>query len=232
MAPRKPKRWGQAAVGGLLVALGGALFGVSRRTNPAVVTADPKPPSRSVASKVRTRPEAEPPLTRTRFWPPPAPKPIEDSEQGETEALPVDPKSAELGFERHDVRPGKIVKVMLVSASAIAGAIAVLFFLVSVLHRNDETSGPLTPQQSAVIVPPEPRLQDHPLYDIAMQRQRDTDLLTSYAWTDPQHRTARIPIARAEALVTGRTLDPLPADPAATLAPVAPIAPAPPVSRP
>ncbi len=232
MAPREPKRWAQAAVGGLLVALGGALVGVGRKTSPAAAKGEAKPPSRSPVSKVRTKPEAEPPPMRTRYWPPPVPKPIEDATDGETEAGPVDPKSVELGFERHDARPGVIVTVMLVSVSLVIGAIAGLFFLIGVVHRSDEAAAPLTPQQRAVIVPPEPRLQDHPLYDIAMLRKRDSDLLTTYAWTDPQHRTARIPIARAVALVTGRPLDPLPADAAAAPVPVAPIAPAPPVSRP
>ena len=232
MAPREQKRWGQAAVGGLLVALGAALFGVGRRAKPAAAKGDAEPPLRSAVSNVRTKSDTAPPPTRTRFWPPPVPKPIVDASQDETEARPVDPQSVALGFERHDARPGAIVKIMLVSASSIVAAIAVLFYLISALHRSDERVGPLTPQQLAVIVPPEPRLQDHPLYDIAMLRQRDSDLLTNYAWADPQHRTARIPIARAEALVVGRPLDPLPLDAAETLAPVAPIAPAPPVSRP
>ena len=74
---------------------------------------------------------------------------------------------------------------------------------------------PLTQQQRAAIVPPSPRLQDHPLHDIAMLRQRESDLLERYGWTDADHRTARIPIARAEALVTGRSLDPAPGPAAA-----------------
>jgi hypothetical protein len=229
---REPKAWRQAALGGALVALGGALVGVSRRSRQALSPSseakdavDAAPP-RSKIPKVRTksRPKLVPP--RTRYWPPPPPKPIEGPAEGEPDARPVDPKSVKLGYERRDAKHGTVVKVMLSSAAVIVGAIAVLFYLIGTVHRNDQASGPLTQQQLAVIVPPGPRLQDHPLHDIDMQRQRENDRLTFYAWNDPQHRTARIPIARAEALVIGRPLDPLPAADAAPGGSAAPPAPA------
>ncbi len=235
---REPKSWGQAAFGGLLVALGGALFGFGRsakrsaETDAATISGKTAGGQRSRtrrarpaagASKVRTKPQPKQAPPRTLYWPPPAPKPIEDAaEGGDPVPKPVDRRSVELGYERVDVKAGKIVAVMLVSVTVIVGAISVLFYLIGTVHRGDAASRPMTPQQTAVIVPPGPHLQDHPLHDIAMERQRESDLLKFYAWADPQHRTARIPIARAEALVTGRSLDPQPADPAASPAPAAP----------
>lgn len=46
-------------------------------------------------------------------------------------------------------------------------------------------------------IPPEPRLQAHPQTDLAKFRAQKEALLSGYAWTDPQHDYARIPIQRA-----------------------------------
>lgn len=248
MAPREPRPWGQALLGGLMLALGGAVFGAGRRApasgKPAAGRPSAgrpssgrvagkgkgaaKPVGRSVGKsvgkpsperrpgaerpRVRTKPKAVAAAVRTRHWPPPPPKPIATPERDPDAAVsPVDAASVKLGYERVDVKPGTIVTVMLASASVLAVSIAILFFLIGQVHRNDRQAAPLTPQQLAVILPPGPRLQDHPLHDIAMELKRETDRLASYAWADPQHRTARIPIDRAEALVIGRPLDPLPA---------------------
>lgn len=46
-------------------------------------------------------------------------------------------------------------------------------------------------------IPPKPRLQAHPQTDLAEFRAQKEALLSGYAWTDPQHDYARIPIERA-----------------------------------
>ena len=229
---RALKTWRQAALGGLLVALGGALLGRGRAAAPpaAAPAAEPRAQSKTAGSrkpKVRTKPRPAAAPVRTRYWPPPAPKPIAP------EAEPDPPyrdaragkasDSAGSGYERSDIRAGTVAKVVLSSAAVLVVAVAGLFMLVGWVQRGARQGPSLTAQQRAAIVPPAPRLQDHPLHDIAMLRQRESDLLDHYAWTDADHRTARIPIARAEALVTGRSLDPAPEaapDPAA--APVRP----------
>jgi hypothetical protein len=237
------KRWREAALGGALVALGSALFGVSRgsakgrtkgRTKPGDTSsgrepgqagknkggARPDPKSRPTVSraKVRTKPNRPEVTARTQYWPPPPPKPLDVYDDGisppeqaiQNTKVPVDEASVKRGYEAGDAKPGTIVKVMLGSACAIVCAVAVLFVLVSWRGRDARQAPPLTPQQLAVIVPPGPRLQDHPIHDIAMENKRETDLLSYYAWTGPDHRSGRIPIGRAQALVIGRPLDPLP----------------------
>ncbi len=235
MAPREPRPWGQALLGGLMLALSGAVFGAGRRGPAAGKPAAGRPSAGRVAGKgkgaakpvgkpsperrpgaerpqVRTKPKAAAAAVRTLHWPPPPPKPIATpGREADAAVAPVDVASVKLGYERVDVKPGTIVTVMLASVSVLAVSIAILFFLIGQVHRNDRQAAPLTTQQLAVILPPGPRLQDHPLHDIAMELKRETDRLASYAWADPQHRTARIPIGRAEALVIGRPLDPLPA---------------------
>lgn len=235
MAAPERKTWRQAALGGLLVALGGALFGFGRSGAAASSATTRGQPSAKQRTKERAKersgarrqertgagsaggakprgraPEAAP--LRTRHWPPPAPKPIGAAEPEERPApRPVDATSVALGYERRDAKSGTVVLVMLSGAAAIVVAVAGLFALIHLVHGRDRQGPALTEQQLAVIVPPGPRLQDHPLHDIAVERQRESDLLRFYAWTDARHTAARIPIARAEALVLGRSLDPLPA---------------------
>ncbi|HEY1899318.1 MAG TPA: hypothetical protein VGG49_05960 [Steroidobacteraceae bacterium] len=49
-------------------------------------------------------------------------------------------------------------------------------------------------------IPPLPRLQAHPTEDLATLRAQQAALLTHYAWLDPAHTTARVPIERAMAM--------------------------------
>ncbi len=118
--------------------------------------------------------------------------------------------SEKLGYEVRDTRAGTLAIIMVVSVAIIGGSITGLFSLIGHYRSVDTRSAPLTPQQLAVIVPPGPHLQGHPLHDIAEERKRESDLLDHYAWIDPAHQRARIPIARALALVVGKPLDPAP----------------------
>ncbi len=124
--------------------------------------------------------------------------------------MSVDAASEKLGYEVKDTRAGMLAIIMVVSVAIIAGAIIGLFSLIGHFRGIDARSGPLTPEQLSVIVPPGPRLQGHPLHDIDVERQRESDLLDHYAWTDPTQGRARIPIDRALALVIGKPLDPAP----------------------
>ena len=65
-------------------------------------------------------------------------------------------------------------------------------------------------QQRGVPGPPGPPLQANPQYDLASLGRRETMLITSYQWLSPTHEAARIPIDRAMAMVTGRSLDATP----------------------
>jgi hypothetical protein len=52
--------------------------------------------------------------------------------------------------------------------------------------------------------PPEPRLQTHPLRDMAALRAEEDLLLDGYAWVDRRAGIVRIPIERAMALLAAR----------------------------
>ncbi len=215
--PEKP--WRQAVIGGVLVALGGALFGLGRKSDTAKKTPPPSPGSGQrgktgqgvKAGPRRRRRENAKPQQQPGHAAKGAQRPRHSTEDGRPEhPVAVHAGSEKLGYEVKDTRVGILAIVMVVSVAIIAGSIIGLFSLIGHYRSVDARSGPLTPEQLSVIVPPGPHLQDHPLHDIAEERKRESDLLGQYAWTDPAHGRARIPIDRALALVVGKPLDPAP----------------------
>ncbi|MBE7199113.1 MAG: hypothetical protein INR70_15120 [Parafilimonas terrae] len=123
---------------------------------------------------------------------------------------PVDPTSTRLGYEVADARAGTLGTVMAVAVAIIFGSLAVLFIIVGGFLRTDARHAPLTQQQAAAIAPPGPPLQDDPFRDIAAMRAREGERLDGFAYLGQDQTHARIPLARAEAIVTGKPLDPSP----------------------
>jgi hypothetical protein len=68
----------------------------------------------------------------------------------------------------------------------------------------------LTAQQTTHITPPLPHLQADPAAALARLDRQDNANLDSYAWLDPGHTRARIPITRAMQLLVGHSLDAAP----------------------
>lgn len=60
-------------------------------------------------------------------------------------------------------------------------------------------------------VPPLPRLQPDPAADIAAERSLQRSRLDGYRWMDQEHTVARIPIARAMALLAAQPMATTPA---------------------
>ena len=196
------------------MALGGALLGLGRKPDaqkkrPAVLPPRGRPPVAGGKAGAKTRRRETP---KPQHWPPPSTKNAQQirrqTEDNRPETpVPVNAASEKLGYEVKDTRTGTIAIIMVVGVAIIAASITGLFSLIGHYRSVDSRSAPLTPQQLSVIVPPGPHLQGHPLHDIDEQRMRESDLLAHYAWTDPTHQRARIPIDRALALVVGKPLD-------------------------
>jgi hypothetical protein len=75
-----------------------------------------------------------------------------------------------------------------------------MFGLYHALARQEaRMSPPANPLAAAEgpRVPPAPRLQAHPLNDLAELRNVETERLTTYGWVDKSAGTVRIPIDRA-----------------------------------
>ncbi len=114
----------------------------------------------------------------------------------------------ECGHETTDINVRTTVYILAGMAAVTALVIGVVFVMVwrSDASRHAAWSG-LTNEQTAVSVPPTPRLQSHPFIDLAQQKARQQRLLHSYGWINADHTTARIPIDRAMALSVGKALD-------------------------
>jgi hypothetical protein len=87
---------------------------------------------------------------------------------------------------------------------------AAMFGLFHVLEREEaRLSPPANPLAAAEgpRLPPQPRLQAHPLKDLEALRKAENELLTTYAWVDKSAGTVRIPIARAIEILAQRAGD-------------------------
>jgi hypothetical protein len=80
-----------------------------------------------------------------------------------------------------------IALIMVLSLTAVVAAMYLLFKLWL-------SHGPVLPPGER---PPQPRLQPHPVSDLAAERAREEGSLESRGWNDPGHTVAHIPIDRA-----------------------------------
>lgn len=111
-------------------------------------------------------------------------------------------------YERGDLSARGLAIILAVLAASAGALIGVAFGLVALFGHLDRASlPPMTVQQTARIVPPAPRLQTYPFADLTRLREHEARLLNSYAWVDPAHQRARIPVRRAMQLAIGRSLD-------------------------
>ena len=124
------------------------------------------------------------------------------------------PPSAEAqanGFETKEMDVKLVVRILAGWGATAVVAVGILFWMLNSFHHKDaRNQTPLTPQQSAAILPPGPKLQGDPYRDLHALYDGQQAELMSYGWADPAHEKAHIPIARAMTLVTGRSLEPSP----------------------
>lgn len=90
-----------------------------------------------------------------------------------------------------DIRHVLIVGAIL--AVTVLVVAAILHFVLDdwVMPRHAQVYARSAP------IPPAPRLQPFPQQDLAALRAQKQLMLSGYAWTDPSHGYARIPIDRA-----------------------------------
>lgn len=96
------------------------------------------------------------------------------------------------GHEPSAIHVGLVRILMGALALFVLIAVGVLYLVLHGIMRHR-----VQVQTRPGAIPPEPRLQAHPDADLAALRTQKWQLLTHYAWADPSHRYARIPIQRA-----------------------------------
>ena len=121
---------------------------------------------------------------------------------------PPSRQALEAGYEEKDINVRATSWILFGIGCTVAVVVGISFLMVWRENVNNHAAwSRLSPQQTAVIVPPAPRVQRIPFADLASVRAREERLLHSYGWTSADHSTARIPIGRAMALVVGKSLD-------------------------
>ncbi len=106
--------------------------------------------------------------------------------------------------EARDVSYGPVVAAGVVIVMLIvAAAMLVLPLMGALASREARRSEPVNPLAAAMgrALPPQPRLQTHPLDDMRVLREAEAAALGSYAWVDEEAGIMRIPIERAIALL-------------------------------
>ena len=112
-------------------------------------------------------------------------------------------------YEHTDAHTGPILKFMFwLTVFVVLSHLLVVLLYKIYIHGADArqvrnyplaaTSGPR--------VPPEPRLQQFPRYDITKFRVAEETLLTTYGWVDKDAGTVHIPVSEAMARVLERGL--------------------------
>ena len=118
----------------------------------------------------------------------------------------LNPSGSKTSFEKRDVNTRAIaysVAVLLVLVIASMLTMHWLFDYFSATQTLGPTASPFTNVRQ---LPPEPRLQVHPVEDLNRVRQSQEELLNSYGWADRGTGKVRIPIDRAMDLILERGL--------------------------
>ncbi len=123
--------------------------------------------------------------------------------------LAPDTPAAARGHEERDVafRPILWGGVGLLLATTLI--FLMVFWLFGYLERGAaERSPAVNPLTTAYgrRLPPEPRLQTHPIRDLKQLRAAEDEQLNTYGWIDRNTGTVRIPIARAMEVLAQRGL--------------------------
>jgi hypothetical protein len=112
-----------------------------------------------------------------------------------------------IGHEHTDVTIRPIVMAGIGLGIALIVVASLMLLLYDVFAaREARLSPPANPLAAAEgpRLPPQPRLQVHPIKDLRELREAESNILDHYGWVDKNASTVRIPIARAIDLLAAR----------------------------
>jgi hypothetical protein len=112
------------------------------------------------------------------------------------------------GYEISDANGRHIAITIAIFAGSAAFAIGGTILALHLFAGTPAEYGNFTQSQRHHVDPPAPRLQADPVAELARYQSQENAALTTYRKTAPG--LARIPIARAMALMEGKPLDPTP----------------------
>lgn len=111
--------------------------------------------------------------------------------------------------EKRDVSFPPVVLTSFILLAVVLLSFVTMWWLLNVLTAHViEEQGVISEVsiESRREAPPEPRLQTHPLKDLADLRAAEKDVLESYGWVDRGAGVVRIPVQRALELTAERGL--------------------------
>jgi len=112
---------------------------------------------------------------------------------------------------RHEESDVDVVAVSKFAIALVLVAVSILFLLFGLFRYFQSREGRVP--QTAIQLPPAPRLQTVPVLDLKAIRAAEDEVLNSYGWVDPQKGVVRIPISRAIDLLAERGLPSRPQTP-------------------
>jgi hypothetical protein len=110
------------------------------------------------------------------------------------------------GYEKRDVNTRAIAYAVIVLLVLVIASLLTMHWMFDYFSATQKLGPSASPFTDVRQLPPEPRLQVHPVEDLNRVRESQEDLLTSYGWADRATGKVRVPIDRAMDLILERGL--------------------------
>lgn len=113
------------------------------------------------------------------------------------------------GHETRDVdvrRVSILTGVLVLVIAAAMGVTALMFDRLAAREAGRQAPPSTLVEPPALRLPPEPRLQEDPVADLARMRAEEQAALDGYGWVDRERGVARIPVRRAMEILVQRGL--------------------------
>jgi hypothetical protein len=125
-------------------------------------------------------------------------------------------KHGEEGYEHADADVRSIYHFGAVLAILIVAVMWAMVHTYNFFAKHESLGPPASPFENQRELPPQPRLQPQPAFDLKRYCEIEQQQLNTYGWLDQQNGLVRIPVDRAMDIVLQKGL---PARPANQLAP-------------
>jgi hypothetical protein len=104
---------------------------------------------------------------------------------------------AETAYEKRDVNVRGIVYFVVTLFLVLGFTLISMRWLFGYFNYTQPLGPGVTPFANSRTLPPEPRLQVHPVVDLDRMREEQNAMLNSYGWVDRATGKVRVPIDRA-----------------------------------
>lgn len=125
------------------------------------------------------------------------------------------PKHGPEGFEHSDANVSSLYKYGLTLAILIALVMLAMVRTYDFFAKHESLGPPASPFENQRTLPPQPRLQAQPGFDLKSYCEMEQEQLSTYGWVDQHNGVVRIPVDRAMDMILQKGLPARPVDRAA-----------------